>query len=251
MRSVKLLLACVLVALNLSAAITRLDHKAAQGTGNPSTVTTANMNCTGGNFIVAFVGFYASDASAASVSSSPSNTWHHLTNAIGFSNNANGAWFYAYNASVSGTTTVTVTSGSFPVVFAACYSGVQSSSDPVDQTNKAGFASCICYPGAITPSVDNTLVLDGIINTSTSATPNSINGSFTKLDEFDLSGGNAQGGAIAEWIQTTATATGSSSQTSGGWTPSTSNDMAAQIVSIKEATGGGSDSNTPSHGGVF
>jgi len=245
MRPVKLLAACFLVALNLSAAIVRLDHKAAQGTGNPSTVTTAAMNCTGGNFVAVWVVFYGASTSGASVSSSPSNTWHSTTNVAGASTNANGAWFYAYSASVSGSMTVTVTSGSFPTIYAACYSGVQSSSDPKDQT-ATNNASCTstCQTGSITPSVANELVLAGDVNTATGATPYSINNSFTKLDEFSLSGGNAQGGASAELIQTTATTENPT------WTPTATGDQAAAIISFKAAAAS-SDSNTPSHGGVF
>src|SRR5262245_60175130 len=111
-----------------SGPITRLDHDFAQATSQGGTATTPAMSCSGGNFVAAWVVSYAASAASATVTSSPSNTWTAGTNAIGPSTNANGAWFRAYNASTSGSMTVSAT-GNYTSVFAICYSNVLSSSD--------------------------------------------------------------------------------------------------------------------------
>jgi hypothetical protein len=208
--------------------------------------TTSAINCSGANFLEAVkVDFNATGAGG--ISDSSMNTWHALTNANdGSSRNA--AINYVWNATVSGSQTFTFT-GSAPAIFVACYSGVQSSSDPFDQESQ-GAGLSPKGAGSITTTTNGQLIIAGLCqNNIDSSVTYTIDGSYTITDQSPLVVGTSAGGAEAYLVQGSLGATDPQWTVLSGGIPS-STLMVATIASFKAAPTS-SNSNTPSRGSTF
>ncbi len=107
--------------------------------GAATSVTTNAFNATGANFLAVICADFGNSGAAGSMSSSPSNTWTALANSNDGGNNNVAIW-YAENATVSSTMTVTKT-GSFPLIAVMAFAGVATSSS-FDQQHQ-GFQSIV------------------------------------------------------------------------------------------------------------
>ena len=134
-----------------------------------ATATTAAMDMTGSNLLVAVT--LGLNNGSASVTDSLGNTWNKLTLYANPSNAVGVQIHYAKNASVSASQTFTLTRGSaaYPCMFVAGYSNANTTS-PFDLENGHGQNSglSVCNSGAITPSVNNSLVVVGYADNDTS-----------------------------------------------------------------------------------
>lgn len=153
-----------------------------------TSATTSAINTTGANFIAVSL----SDAGTAT--DNMGNTYTYLTTHTGSAPSFRLA--YCENPTVGSGHTFTTT-GSFPCICVAVFSGVATGS--FDQQTGSATGS----PGAITPSFNNELLVTGCgLNSATAAT---INGGFTITDNAPYTPGQNYGGALAYLIQTTAT----------------------------------------------
>lgn len=205
-----------------------INHVAA-GSTDTNNVTTASINCTGANFLVACC--TSASAHAGTISDSQSNTWTSLTRTV--SGNATDIQlFYVFNASVSASHTFTISStGGFPCIEVMAWSGIQTTPNPFDVQNTNSSASATSLtPGSITPSVNNELIVVGLaVDTATSAT--SIDSNFTITDTVTLVGGQHFGGSIAYLLQGTAAAVNPT------WSWTTAALPEAAIASFKSTVG--------------
>lgn len=114
--------------------------------GNATTVTTSAVDTSGATLLVMIVtGFFPPTATPTD---SKSNTWTG-TPAV-----ASTRMYYAWNATVGSGHTFTWNEAVFAGITVLAFSGVQTSSDPLDtQTTNASGTS----PGSITPAVANEL----------------------------------------------------------------------------------------------
>ncbi len=171
--------------------------------GNSSdhnTVTTSAGSCSGSNVIVAVVTMFGADAGTSSIISNTSTSVWHV--AVDNTTSDAVAIWYTDAKALSGSETVTVTlTGSFPSIYAQCYSGGPSSG-ALDQTNTGIQATGTCQVGSITPSQANTLVVLGFSGAPVSPV---VSAPYTVTDTTN--GGAAEGGGAAYNIQTSATAT--------------------------------------------
>ncbi len=171
--------------------------------GNSSdhnTVTTSTGSCSGSNVIVAVVTMFGADAGTSSIISNTSTSVWHV--AVDNTTSDAVAIWYTDAKALSGSETVTVTlTGSFPSIYAQCYSGGPSSG-ALDQTNTGIDVAGTCQVGSITPSQANTLVVVGFSGAPVSPV---VSAPYTVTDTTN--GGAAEGGGAAYNIQTSATAT--------------------------------------------
>lgn len=214
-----------------------LAANAAAGSTDGNAATTSGIDTTGANLLVVAVTYYVLGGTV-SVSDSKGNTWTQAAEDGG--NNATGhaTLFYSKNPSVGSGHTFTVTStGGFPGICAAAFSGADTAA-PFDQQSAfgSGGASSI-QPGSVTPSEDNELLVTAVSKAAAGVTA-SVDGGFSETDEFDLVGGQHFGLAMAYLVQTSAAAANPT------WTLSGSASTAAAIATFKAGAGGGG-------GGVF
>lgn len=175
-------------------------HSAVQGTSGG---TTAAVDTTGANILIAYVGAFV--LSSAVVTDSFSNTWLPLTANTGGSS-CSGQLFYAKNPTVGTGHTFTLGSVSFATLTISAFSGADTSSpfDVQSTGNTPGSGSV--QPGSITPSNANSLIVCGCTpNDSSSGNP-TVSSGFTITDSLGYAIGTAEGGAQAYQIQTTITA---------------------------------------------
>ncbi len=213
--------------------ISILDHKATQSSDAVS-ASVSGMNCAGGNFVALWITSVTTMAGTGDISStsSPGLTWHRVsTGAPGAS--TQGAWFYAYNASLSGSEDFTFTHTGFlsPSLWGVCASNVKSSADPLDQNGESWCNSgTTCQLGAAkTPSENGELVLFGAAHNAGTFTY-SVDSGMTILNQFPTSlGGFAIPGATAYIVRTTATLVQPTWTVSGG----TIADTPIQLVTFK------------------
>ena len=227
-----LLLFALLLPSPTWAAIALVTHTCATqiGGGDGTDLTSTSIDSTGANLFVLYLTFYDPSATdTATVAdthtgcASPCNTWHAQTNQN--NNQTSSHIIYAWNASYGTSHTFTLKNsgslynGAFCVV---AFSGVQTSSDPVDQQDvNANSAGTTIQPssGTITPTAGNELVFTSVNGAAQSA-------SFTISPSGDGSTGylvidqalTDAGLAIAYIIQTAATGTNPTWTTEGlGW----------------------------------
>jgi hypothetical protein len=198
-------------------AIQRQAHAYGTGVGFAAvTATLSNCSTNHGYLIVLAVTDYAHDPTTDTVSSTsiPSG-WSHGNNSV--SGTEDVAIWWAYSTSLSNSEAITVTNGSYPAVFAACYSGTSSS--PLDQQNDG-----ISQPGPVTPTQSNELIVTACATEGLSSSP-TVNSGFSVTDALPEHAGWYVGGGMADLMQTAASATNPT------WTDGSS--PAAAIMTFK------------------
>ena len=184
------------VAQSAQAAIALVNN-----TGRVASNTTSSMDTTGANFLI--VGCHYWGTASFTVSDNKSNTWHALT-AYGV-NDDNGyiRLYYAYeNVNVGTGHTFTCPTGSYMGITASAFSGVLTSSDPLDSGTDHGSTSWSLngstysiQAGSVTPSQTGELLIAAYSNgygSSNAANPQ-IDNSFS-ITNFVHDGASMDGG---------------------------------------------------------
>jgi hypothetical protein len=197
----------------------------------PTTTTTTAADTTGADLIIIACSSYSPNA-VPNESDNQSNTYTDLTE---YTDTTGGIRLhYKVNPTTNASHTFTCSAtNSFPATLVAWFSGSYTAGDPFGQQNGAGFNSGSSSPqsvGSITPSEDNMLVVSAVSwdAGATSAYTTSTGG--LTVAQNQAKSGNAEGGALAYVIQTTAAAINPSWSWSGG----TSN-LAGTVASFKSA----------------
>lgn len=205
---------------------------AASSDGNSA--TTGSLNTTGADLIV--VGACSFQGVAVSVSDSKSNTPWNARTIYAVSGDPSVQLFYFQAPTVgTGHTFTVTTSGGFPSVFAAAFSGSTSTPYDVENGSTSGVAVTSKQPGSITPNQDNSLIVS-LVAPSPYASNGAIDSSFTITNHVS-NGANNYGGAMAYLIQGTAAAVNPT------WTFSSAT-VAVTQAAFKPAVGGGGGSAT-------
>ncbi len=201
------------------------------------------FNSTGADFLL--VGMVCQVANNASIlSDSKSNTWIEIHDASDNSGFGDLQWFYAKNALVSSSHTVTLSPpATFPptttsVVILAC-SGSLQTADPLDTNsyNTTNGANGPITPGSITPAANNEILIS-LCEWETAGGTVSVGSGFTITDQIDV-GANNYGTALAYKIQTSLGAENPS------WSSSvTQSQMEATLACFKAAPPAGFPTET-------
>ncbi len=209
------------------AAIAIVAH--VQAVTDQNTVTTAAINTTGANLLVAHIEWNPVFSSTCVPSDSKSNSWTPLTakdNGAGDKSQL----YYVTSPTVGSGHTFTATTGGDQdgcVMEIAAYSGTNG----FQVENGATTASSVTsfQPGSVTPSANGYLVITGIgIGTVSAAF--SINSSFLITDQGVS--GVGSGGGLGYLIQTSAAPI----NPTWSWTSGAS--AAASTIAVFKATGG-------------
>lgn len=172
----------------------------AKATSAGATATTPAIDTTGANFLIASVNMFSGSGGPPTVTDSFGNTWVNIP-WVNSQQNGKPAFYYAFNATVGAGHTFTVT-GADGAICVMAFSGVQSSSDPLESANDtAAISGQATYQAtaAITPASAGDLVVTAIGNIF-ATNPLTI---FLSVDQNNLT---------------------------GGWTPTNSNDSAGAIA---------------------
>jgi len=134
--------------------------------GGANTVTISNFDGSGANFLLASLTAVAGVTPFCMPQSVPANTWHPVPGRTDGNGQAQ-QMFYAYNASVSATMSVSCTTadGLAPAMSLAAFSGIESQSDPLDQANGAtsgGVATPSISTQPVTPTSSDQLIVTGL-----------------------------------------------------------------------------------------
>ncbi len=210
-----------------------LITKIAEGTAHSTLGTTdpaiLSLNCATANFAIIWVSNNVDPSGSKPTSTSTSSgDWHFGTFSPANGTSSGGGFWYAYNVTLASPEVFTEIAD-YPGIFGQCYKNVKSSGDPVD-SNAFTITDCTtsttCALGsAITPDEDNEVCVFGLFGSSTSMAPVTVDGSYSTPVSANTFGGAAYGGAISNWIQTTATATQPTFTASAG-SINTSNSLA-------------------------
>lgn len=226
-----LLVLLLLIPAQGLAAITFVNHKEANLGQNGN--TTGAVDMTGANLFVAVVSIYTSGSQDQVVTSSPSNTWHALTQ-----RNSPGTeavqLFYAYNATASNAMTFTVAGTNIYTSIAVVGFSGGPTSDPIDQESAGGTSAggTSIQPGSITPSENDTVVVAGVAWSAAVGTV-TVDSGFSTVYQIDVNPGDSEGVAVAYKIQT---ALGAENPTFS-W--GAASNAAASQASFKSGGGGG------------
>lgn len=185
----------------------------AAGSSNNNTVTTAPVDTSGADFLVAIVSDYSA-GSRAVVTDSKSNTWNALTSTQSGANARNTIWWARPTTVGSGHTFTATGTGTFPTIDVLAFSG--SAVSPFDQESGAvqAFGTSV-QPGSLTPPQNDCLVVTGF-TADAAAGSLACSGGFTISTNVGVSG-NHERGALAYLIQTTAAAV----NPTWSWSPNT------------------------------
>ena len=188
---------------------------------------TSPIDTTGANLIVVSATTYAA-VGEGTLSDNKSNTWLQAT-AVSTSNTRERIYYCANPTAGAGHTFAWNSAGNnnFVAFEVAAFSGGAASS-VFDQQNGATSASATSRTtGSVTPTEDNELIVACLGFNA----PNtiSIDGSYSIAQQQNYAGGSNFGGALAYWIQATATAT----NPTFSW--SSSCEAAAAIATFKAA----------------
>lgn len=176
-----------------------------------NSTTSAAIDTTGANLMVANVSWYNAVTPNGVLSDSKSNTWTQLT--ANTDATISVRLFYCYNGSVgsghtfsyNGTTTA-------PSIYIVAFSGISAS--PFDVQNGNGTASgSSLSTGSITPSQSNELIITG---STGDATTWFIDSGFTISDQIANNSGVYVGGAIAYSVVSSTSALNPSWSFGGG-----------------------------------
>jgi hypothetical protein len=212
-------------------------HIAAASSGGNAVTTNPGVDCSGVDLLVLTISYYTGTGHTSSPSDSSSNTWLTAKSQTQSTCPGSTAIYYVQNPSVtaSQTFTASATGGlTYPSIQVQGFTG--STGTPLDVTNSAtsgGSNVATKQPGSITPGQNGELVVSDVLwcpNGSGSGTTVSIDSGFTITDQNSYSPNNAEGGALAYIVQTTAAAVNPT------WTFSTSSFVATAIASFKPAS---------------
>lgn len=158
-----------------------VSKTAATGSTNGGTsVTTAAIDTTGANLLVALV---CSASNNATLTDSKSNTWTGLTG----QSTGNGAIriYYCYGGTVGSGHTFTATTGAPSIVV---YAFANAAASPFDQQNgtQTSVAGTTIAPGSITPTQNEEILVAGA---AAGVVPETVNLSGFYQDEIALLGG--------------------------------------------------------------
>lgn len=203
----------------------------AWATSDAAPATTAGVDTTGANLLIAWVNTYG--AVTPTLTDSKSNTWTPLTQINNATDgNARCRMYYATNSPTVGSGhTVTVSdAGVLQSISFLALAGAHATA-PYDQetTNNPGGTPTTIQPGSITPSEDGCVLVTGL-QYGVGVGGVSIDGGFSETHQ-DKNFGLAEG--IAYLIQTTAAAANPT------WTIPSGNIAQTAMASFKSAGGGG------------
>lgn len=175
--------------------------------------TTSAVDTTGASLLVACVTDFA--ANSAAVSDSKGNTWIATPNPpfglnnFGSADQAELKFFYAKNPTVGTGHTFSFTSNASTFLVSA-YSGADTTA-PYDTGSqgggRSGPGSGSAQAGSITPSQANSLIVTVVTPSDSSSGAPTVDSSYTITDSSAYQLGVAEGGGMAYFIQSTATAT--------------------------------------------
>lgn len=199
------------------------------------TATTAAMDTTGAKILIATLGTYGGDITAAVITDSKSNTWTAVANCAGADTLNNTGLWYAVNPTVGTGHTVSATytgainesTAFFLSLAVAAFSGVATSS-PLGQNSCGNSTGGTVQPGSITPGSNGQLIITSATNVYAIETW-SINSGFTITDQVQSDPGLDAGVALAYYLQPTAAAINPTWTGSGG----SSTSRASAIASFK------------------
>lgn len=159
MRSIALLLA--LASLPAEGAITLIAHSASPG-GHTGGDSTAAVNTTGANFLIAAVGAYAGGALA--VADTYGNTWTPLVNRGPDTSGGVNRLYYAVNPVTGPGHQVSVSgSGIYATIAMQAFSGVQTTPSAFESQNGSVSGSAASFQaGSVTPNSAGDLLVLGI-----------------------------------------------------------------------------------------
>jgi hypothetical protein len=192
--------------------------KVSARSGDNNNVTTAGIDTTGAKLIVVAAAYSA----AITLTDSNGNTWTALTAQQSATHASR--LYYCVNPVVGAGHTFTLSStGGFPSLAVAAYSGAASS--PFDQQNGSfANASTTAQPGSVTPTSRDQLLITGLSYNSAAAA--SVDSGFTLLESQGVTA-NAWGIGMAELIQTAPAAVNPT------WTQGASEEIAVTIATFR------------------
>lgn len=173
------------------------------GAAAGSTATTAGLNCSGANLLVAAVASYVGRAGGAgsppALSDSSGNTWTRLTERGGGSVETCLDLYYVASPTVGAGQTFTATSaGGFAGLCVAAFSG--AAAVPFDAESGASSVSAASLqPGSITPAAAGELLVAAL--GFSAALTVAIDSSFSVTDSRVWSSGQNEGCALAYLVQ--------------------------------------------------
>lgn len=192
--------------------------------------TTPAINTSGATLLTVMVVYYT-PGGTATLSDSKSNTWTPLT--IYTASDGTGQLYYCKNPIVGSGHTFTLTDdgggSDYNALAVAAFSGTNTAAN-ADGDVGAGSASVTTQqPGSLTPSLDNGVVVTGLMFVDSSQVGDAtINSGFTVTNSKSSAVGYSV--ALAYKIQTTAAAVNPT------WTsPSAANTMIAAMTSFKHS----------------
>ena len=191
--------------------------------------TSPAINTTGANLIVVHISSY-SGATGLTLSDSASNTWTLIVSTA--ISHPESSLYYCLNPTTNASHTFTVSgSNLYCVAQISAWSGA-AISGALDQSNSNTSGSgTTLQPGSVTPSLNGELVITGVSD-DTPPGVFSIGSGFTILSQ-DAGSGNAQGGACAYLVQSTAAAINPT------WTISVSQSFIAATIATFEVGSAG------------
>lgn len=193
------------------------------------TSVTAPINTTGATLLVAMTAYYV-PGGVATLTDSKSNTWTALTLYAGA--NGAGRMYYCKNPVVGTGHTFTLTDdgggADYNAVAVAAFSGTNTAENADGDNGATNASTATLQPGSITPSLDNSVVVTGLMFNDNPPSGNAtINGGFTVAQSKSSAVGYSV--AIAYLVQATAAAANPT------WTGPRTDIMTAAISSFKQA----------------
>lgn len=135
-----------------------------------------------------------------------SNTWITAVGKNGTFNNTCSYMFFAWNPIVGTGHTFTSSALTYPASQILAFSGIDATSNPLDQINSATNTSTLTIqPGSITPSQAGSLIITDLCLNYTAPTP-TIDSGMTEIDYINFNSGNYFGGDAAYFVQGAAAA---------------------------------------------
>ncbi len=195
----------------------------AKGNGN-GTYSTGALDSTGASLLVVV---FTDNGTQPAISDSKGNTWFVAKRqSVGRGETIAYAWGSGLVVGTGHTFTFTL-AAQFGSGQAWAFSGVETASDPLDQTNGGGNAFTTTQAtGSVTPTADGELLISGLGFDNQAALP-TVNGGFSTPYGDIGSGGAYLGSASAYLIQSTAAAANPT------WTIVTNNQTNAPIATFK------------------
>jgi hypothetical protein len=182
----------------MSFSATPVAHATVKGSNGG---TTAGVNTTGADLLVAVISYYNGAGASPVPTDSNANTWTQIGTTQAGSNTSVKMFYVASPTVGTGHTFSSTSSGasSFSSMEIGAWSG--SAASPLDQTSQAAAKQA----GSVTPTQDNELLVAGICCEDLSSVT-AIDLSFTISDSNAYVSGTNESGAMAYLVETTAAA---------------------------------------------